>query len=68
MTPLQTEAVTADELVEIVRKQIDGFNKGDWEQMRGLFDSDVRYHELGTEREVEGYEQIVELAIPPPSN
>jgi steroid delta-isomerase-like uncharacterized protein len=61
MTALQTEAVAADELVEIARKQIDAFNKGDWEQMRGLFASDVRYHELGTERKVEDYEQIVDL-------
>ena len=60
MTVLQTEALTADELVKIARKQIDAFNAGDWEQLRGLFTSDVRYHEFGTERAIEGPEQIIE--------
>ena len=60
MTALQTEALTADELVKIARKQIDAFNAGDWEQLRGLFTSDARYHEFGTERAIEGPEQILE--------
>jgi len=60
MTVLQTEALTADELVKIARKQIDAFNAGDWEQLRGLFTSDARYHEFGTERAIEGPEQIIE--------
>ena len=33
MTAVQTEALTADELVKIARKQIDAFNNGDWEQL-----------------------------------
>jgi steroid delta-isomerase-like uncharacterized protein len=61
MTALQTEALTAAELVKIARKQIDAFNDSDWEQTRGLLASDARYHELGTEREIEGPEKIVEL-------
>jgi len=61
MTALQTEALTADELVKIARKQIDAFNNGDWEQARELLTSDARYHELGTERAIEGPEQIIEL-------
>jgi steroid delta-isomerase-like uncharacterized protein len=61
MTALQTEALTADELVKITHKQIDAFNKSDWEQMRGLLTPDARYHELGTERAIEGPEQIIEL-------
>ena len=61
MTSLQTEALTADELVKIARKQIDAFNSGDWEQARELLASDARYHELGTERAIEGPEQIIEL-------
>ena len=60
MTVLQTEALTADELVKIARKQIDAFNDGDWEQIRGLLASDARYHEFGTERAIEGPEQIIE--------
>jgi steroid delta-isomerase-like uncharacterized protein len=61
MTALQTEALTTDDLAKIARDQIDAFNKGDWEQMRALLTSDARYHELGTEREIEGPDQIVEL-------
>ena len=61
MTALQTEVLTADELAKIARDQIDAFNKGDWEQMRALLTSDARYHELGTERKIEGPDQIIEL-------
>ena len=61
MTALQTEALTADELVTIARKQIDAFNNGEWELARGLFASDAHYHEFGTERTIEGPEQIIEL-------
>ena len=61
MTALQTDALSTDELVKIARKQIDAFNNGDWEQARELLTSDARYHELGTERAIEGPEQIIEL-------
>jgi steroid delta-isomerase-like uncharacterized protein len=61
MTAVQTEALTADELVKIAREQIDAFNKGDWEQLQALLASDSRYDELGTERKIEGSEKIVEL-------
>jgi steroid delta-isomerase-like uncharacterized protein len=60
MTVVQTEALTANELVEIARRQIDAFNSADWEQMRGLLTSDARYHEFGTERAIDGPEQIIE--------
>jgi steroid delta-isomerase-like uncharacterized protein len=61
MTVLQTETLTADELVNVARDQVDAFNKGDWEQMRALLTPDARYHEFGTERIVEGPDQIIEL-------
>jgi steroid delta-isomerase-like uncharacterized protein len=61
MTAVQTEALTADELVKIARKQIDAFNNGDWEQLRALLASDSHYDELGTERKIEGPENIIEL-------
>ena len=60
MTVLQTEVLTADELVKIAHQQIDAFNSGDWDQMRGLLAADAHYHELGTERVIEGPEQIIE--------
>jgi steroid delta-isomerase-like uncharacterized protein len=61
MTAVQTEALTVDELIKIARKQIDAFNKGDWEQLQALLAADSRYDELGTERKIEGPEKIVEL-------
>ena len=61
MTVLQTETLTADELINVARDQVDAFNKGDWEQMRALLTPDARYHEFGTERMVEGPDQIIEL-------
>jgi steroid delta-isomerase-like uncharacterized protein len=61
MTALQTEVLTTDKLVEIAREQIDAFNQGDWELLRGRLAFDARYDELGTERKVEGPEKIVEL-------
>ena len=61
MTALQTEVLTTDELTKIARDQIDAFNKGDWEQLRALLTSDAGYHEFGTERKIEGPDQIIEL-------
>jgi steroid delta-isomerase-like uncharacterized protein len=61
MTTLLTEAHSADKRVEIAREQVDAFNRGDWELLRGTLTSDSRYDELGTERKVEGSEKIIEL-------
>jgi steroid delta-isomerase-like uncharacterized protein len=61
MTAVQTEALTADELVKIAREQIDAFNTGDWEKLRALLASDSHYDEHGTERKIEGPDKIVEL-------
>ena len=61
MAAVQTEALTTNELAKVARDQIDAFNEGDWEQMRALLTSDARYHELGTERKIEGPDQIIEL-------
>jgi steroid delta-isomerase-like uncharacterized protein len=60
MTTLLTEVQT-DEMVKIARKQVDAFNSGDWELLRGTLASDSRYDELGTQRKIEGPEKIVEL-------
>ncbi len=61
MTAILTEVQKTDEMVKLAREQIDAFNKSDWELMRGILASDARYDELGTERQVEGPEKIVEL-------
>ena len=61
MTATLTEAQKTQEQVKLAREQIDAFSKGDWELMRGILASDVRYEEFGTDRKVEGPEKIVEL-------
>lgn len=61
MTAILTEVQKTDEMVKLARQQIDAFNSGDWELMRGNLASDARYDELGTQRKVEGPEKIVEL-------
>jgi steroid delta-isomerase-like uncharacterized protein len=61
MTTLLTEVQTADKMVKTAREQIDAFNTGDWERVRAGLASDSRYDELGTERKIEGPENIVEL-------
>jgi steroid delta-isomerase-like uncharacterized protein len=61
MTAVLTEVQKSDEMVKLAREQIDAFNNGDWERMRGMLTSDSRYEEFATERKVEGPEKIVEL-------
>jgi steroid delta-isomerase-like uncharacterized protein len=61
MTAMSTVALTTDEIVKLAHEQIHAFNTGDWEQMRAMLASGSRYDELGTQREVEGSEKIVEL-------
>ena len=61
MTALATEALTADQTVELARNQVDAFSTGNWEQLRARLASDSRYDELGTQRKIEGSEKIVEL-------
>ena len=61
MTALLTEVQTADKMVKIAREQVDAFNSGDWELMRGKLASDSRYDELGTQRKIEDPGKIIEL-------
>ena len=61
MTTLLTEVQTADKMIQIAREQVDAFSSGDWERVRAGLTSDSRYDELGTQRKIEGPEQIVEL-------
>ena len=50
------------ENTDALKRAYDAFNNGDWEQTRALLASDAHYHELGTERAIEGGpDQIIEL-------
>lgn len=61
MTALLTEVQTAEKMVKIAREQVDAFNTADWDGVRAALTPGSRLNELGTERKVEGPEQIVEL-------
>jgi len=60
MTTLLTEVET-NEMVKTARKQVEAFNSGDWDLLRGTLASDSRYDELGTQRKIEGPEKIIEV-------
>src|SRR5207249_2548923 len=61
MTVMATEALTAEQMVKIAREQVDAFNSGDWERLEAGLAADASYHELATQRKVDGPERIVEL-------
>ena len=61
MTAVASEVLTAEEMITIAREQVDSFNTGDWERLEKRLTAHSRYHELGTQREVESPERIVEL-------
>src|SRR6266508_6438980 len=56
-----TEALTVEQMVKTAREQVDAFNTGDWERVQAGLAADASYHELATQRKVEGPEKIVEL-------
>ena len=60
MTSVLTDVQT-DEMVKIAREQVDAFSRGDWDLLRGTLASNSSYDELGTQRKIEGPEEIVEL-------
>ena len=61
MTALLTEVQTTDKMVKIAREQVEAFSIGDWERVRAGFAFDSSLNELGTQREIDGPEKIVEL-------
>jgi steroid delta-isomerase-like uncharacterized protein len=48
-------------MVKVAREQVEAFNSGDWERVRAGLAPGSRLNELGTQRQVDGPEQIVEL-------
>ena len=61
MTAVPTEALTADELVKIARKQIDAFNNGDWEQHASIARLRLPLRRVWNRAQDRGPEKIVEL-------
>ena len=61
MSAVATEALTAEAMIKIAREQVDAFNNSDWGRVQATLTPDARYHEFGTQREVQGPEKIIEL-------
>ena len=61
MTAVAIEGLTAEQMVEVARDQVDAFNSGNWERLQAGLTSDSSYNELATQRTAEGPEQIIEL-------
>ena len=61
MTALQTEALTADELVKIATSRSTPSTTATGSSCVDCSPPDALYHEFGTERAIEGPEQIIEL-------
>jgi steroid delta-isomerase-like uncharacterized protein len=61
VTALLTEVQAADKMVKVAREQVEAFNSGDWERVRAGLAPGSHMNELGTQRQVDGPEQIVEL-------
>ena len=61
MTAVVTQALTAEQMIRIAREHVDAFGTGDWERLEQGLTPDARYHELGTQREVEGPTKIIEV-------
>ena len=47
--------------VDIAREQIEAFNAGDWDRFQATIAQDCVYDEPGTQRHVEGSDEILEI-------
>ena len=47
------------DLIEIAREAVEAFNASDWERSKAIMTPDYVYNELGTQRRIEGPEEVV---------
>ncbi len=47
------------DLVKIAREVVEAFNASDWERTRALMTPDYLYNEVGTQRRIQGPEEVV---------
>ncbi len=48
------------DLIEIAREVVGAFNASDWERSRALMTPDSVYNEVGTQRSIEGPDEVIE--------
>jgi steroid delta-isomerase-like uncharacterized protein len=47
------------DLAKIAREAVDAFNASDWERTKALVTADYLYNEVGTQRRIQGPEEVV---------
>ena len=50
------------DLIRITRDAVEAFNAGDWQRYKTLFTADSLYDEVGSQRRIQGVDQLVESA------
>ena len=52
--------MSEQDLIRLARENVEAWGDGDWQRLRAPFAPDVVYHELGTQRRLEGVEELVQ--------
>lgn len=48
------------DLIKLARENVEAYNAGDWQRLKAPLASDVVYDEVGTQRRLQGADQLVE--------
>ncbi|MBI3977699.1 MAG: ester cyclase [Chloroflexi bacterium] len=49
------------DVIKLAREEVEAFNTGDWQRMKASLAPDAVYHELATQRRIQGPDQIVQV-------
>lgn len=55
-----SKPMTEPEVIRLARENVEAYSTGDWQRLRAALASDVIYDEVGTQRRLQGVEQMVE--------
>src|SRR2546422_11584147 len=53
--------MSAQDQIDVAREEIEAFNAGDWDRFEATYTADAVYEEPGTQRHVEGRDQVLEI-------
>jgi steroid delta-isomerase-like uncharacterized protein len=53
--------LSAQDLIDVCREEVESFNAGDWDRFQATYMGNAIYEEPGTQRRVEGRDEIVEI-------
>ncbi len=51
--------MSEQELINAAKAQLEAYNKKDWDAARAAITADFVYEEIGTQRKIEGCEQVI---------